>query len=286
MVAQPVLISIVTPSFNQVEWVERTMQSVLNQPVDGIEYVVVDGMSVDGTIDVLERYRSRLTKLVIEPDSGMYEAINKGFAMTTGNLMGWINSDDMLHPHALQTVLRIFSDLPEVEWITGCRSVFDELDCCVATEPAAAWSHAKVLCGDYKWIQQESTFWRRSLYERAGGYISTQYRLAGDFELWCRFFAHAPLYSTDALLGGFRVRRAGQASLEGLGAYEAEVNVLLAATERGPDLAAAVSAYQHNQHTGLVNKLKRKILGQSKAAVFPPRIYFDRHEQRFKLQPI
>ena len=277
-------ISMVTPSYNQAAWVERTLFSVLNQPANGIEYIVVDGNSTDGTIDILETYRSRLNHLIIGPDSGMYEAINKGFARSSGDIMGWINSDDMLHPNALTTVLRIFDDLPEVEWITGCRSVFDEQDCCVATEPAPSWSQAKVMAGDYQWIQQESTFWRRGLYERAGGFVETKYKLAGDFDLWNRFFGHAELYSTDALLGGFRVRQANQASLEGLAAYEQEVAAILHATPKTPALSEAIVAYKLSRETGLVNRIQRRIKGGNPETPFPARIYFDRQAQRFKLR--
>ena len=284
MVAYHPKISIVTPSFNQDQWVEKTIQSVLNQNLPDVEYIIVDGNSTDGTKDILAKYNNQLNHLIIEPDQGMYDALDKGFKLTTGAVMGWINSDDMLHPNALLTVKRIFEDLPEVEWLTGCRTVFDEQDCCVATEPAASWSRAKVLSGDYKWIQQESTFWRRNLYEKAGGFVSQDFKLAGDFELWSRFFAHAQLYSTDALLGGFRVRRENQASLEGLSRYEEEVKAIIDSTKKDKELLNQIDLYKQSQSHTVSRRIKSRLFDSAKATpFFPPRIYFDRQAQRFKL---
>ena len=123
--------------------------------------------------------------------------------------MGWISATDKLQPGGLGVVGGVFRDLPEVEWITGQRTVFDDEGNTVRVDPIMHWSRYRFLLGGasrhiYGHIQQESTYWRRSLWEKAGARVDASRRSAGDFELWVRFFRHAPLYSVNSLIGGFR----------------------------------------------------------------------------------
>lgn len=279
-------ITLVTPSFNQAAWLGKTLDSVLSQGYPNLEYGVVDGGSTDGSHAILEAYRDRLSFVISEPDKGMYEAIQKGFARSTGEIMGWLNSDDVLMPNALFTLARLFKDIPQAEWLTGYRCAVDEHGSAVALEPARAWS-AEAYALDHRWIQQESTFWRRSLWERAGGRLNTDLKLAGDFELWYRFFGHAPLYSTDALLGGFRVRSSGQASLEQLDAYEAEALRVLETSPLTEAVARRVALIR--QREALISKLKGIGKDSLRARLVtpllqtPPRIQFDRIAQKFIL---
>jgi hypothetical protein len=135
----------------------------------------------------------------------MYDALNKGFAHTSGEVMGWISATDMLQPGALAVVGAVFSQLPEVEWITGRRTALNEQGEVARTDPIMRWSrYSFLLAGSQRHIQQESTYWRRSLWEHAGGCVDAARRWAGDYELWVRFFRHASLYSVDARIGAFR----------------------------------------------------------------------------------
>ena len=197
-------ISIVTPSLNQGEFLEAAINSVLGQNYVNLEYVIIDGGSTDGSVDIIERYASDLTYWISEPDSGHANALNKGFARTTGEIMGWLNSDDVLHPGALSLLAEIFSEYDEIEWLTGQQSNVDTLGRTVAVYPPGRWSRLRYLTGDYRWIQQESTYWRRRLWDKAGGYISEDHSMACDLELWVRFFRYAKLYSTYGLIGAFR----------------------------------------------------------------------------------
>jgi glycosyltransferase involved in cell wall biosynthesis len=198
-------ITLVTPVFNSARYVEQTIQSVISQQYPNLEYFIEDGGSTDGTLDIVRKYERQLSGWTSAPDNGMYDALNRGFARSSGAIMGWINASDMLHIGSLFVVGSVFEALPEVEWITGRPTGFSAEGMTVGvSRRLKRWSRLRFLAGSDRFIQQESTFWRRSLWERAGGSLSTAYRVEGDFDLWIRFFRHARLYSVDALIGGWR----------------------------------------------------------------------------------
>src|SRR5713226_2872156 len=197
-------ISLVTPVFNSAKYIEQTIQSVLAQNYPNLEYFIIDGASTDGTVDTIRKYEPQISGWLSEPDKGMYDAINKGFARTSGEIMGWISATDQLHTGGLAVVGSVFRDLPEVEWITGRPTGFNDEGMTTLVLDLPRWSRARFLAGANRYIQQESTFWRRSLWERAGSHMDSSRRNGADFELWVRFFRHAKLYPVDALIGGFR----------------------------------------------------------------------------------
>lgn len=222
--SQP-LISVVTPSYNQAEFLEATLGSVITQGYGNLEYVVIDGGSPDGSADIIKRYQGDLAYWVSESDEGHAHALNKGFARTTGDIMCWINSSDLYYPWTFATVAEIFSQLPQVDWIMGMPSQIDTRGRPRVVRSQSGPSVYDILAGDYRWcrgvVQQESVFWRRSLWERAGGQLDQSLTCAADFELWLRFFRLTPLYNVTTLLAGFRMHddRLGE-SADGL--YERE----------------------------------------------------------------
>jgi glycosyltransferase involved in cell wall biosynthesis len=200
-------IALVTPVLNSGKYIEQTIRSVLAQGYPNLDYFIVDGGSTDRTLNIIGKYESQISGWMSEPDSGMYDALNKGFARTSGEIMGWISATDMLHPGGLTAVGAIFRDLPGVEWITGRPSTFTEDGVTTRVDGVPHWSRWRFLAGANRHIQQESTYWRRSLWDRAGGRVDATRRWASDFELWVRFFRHARLYPADVLIGGFRANR-------------------------------------------------------------------------------
>lgn len=213
--ASTLTVSIVTPSFNQGEFLEETIRSVLGQNYPRLEYVLVDGGSTDASLEVIQKYQDRLHWWASEPDAGQYDAVNKGFCHTTGEVMGWINSDDMHLPWTLSVVSEVMEALPQVEWLTSRFHFFwDRRGQAVRCEEHPGFSRRQVLrggtlpgCGWPAWtfIQQEATFWRRSLWERCGSRLDAAgFPLAADFELWTRFAKEAELYYLDMPLAGFR----------------------------------------------------------------------------------
>jgi glycosyltransferase involved in cell wall biosynthesis len=208
----PIKISVVTPSLNQAAFVEETILSVLGQNYENLEYVVVDGGSTDGTAAIIEKYRSRLHYYVSEPDSGHGNALNKGFRRTTGEVMAWINSDDKYTPWAFKAVADIFESFPDVNWITGLQGFWNAQGALVNVAPVFK-NVEDFLAGKYEWIEQECVFWRRSLWEKAGGYIDESYRYMVDGELWCRFFALDRLWHANSPLAGYREHETNRGKL-------------------------------------------------------------------------
>src|SRR5271168_4238155 len=200
-------ITVVTAVCNGAKYIEDTMQSILGQRYPNLEYVVVDGGSTDGTAEIIRRYEKELSWWISEPDKGVYDALNKGFARSTGEVMGWLNASDQLHNHGLFVVGSVFAAFGEVEWITGRPTKFNPAGMTMEVMQLPRWSRERFLAGANKYIQQESTFWRRRLWDRAGGRVGTTSRAAGDFELWVRMFRHAQLYPVDALIGGYRIHK-------------------------------------------------------------------------------
>jgi hypothetical protein len=229
-------ISIVTPSFNQGRFLTETMDSVLGQRYPNLEYVVVDGGSTDDSPAVIEARANELAWWVSEKDGGQYDAINKGFARTSGDVMAWLNSDDKYTPWALWTVGEVFRQLPEVQWVTTLLPLhWDEHGLPTKCKPVHGYTKEGFFRGqhlqrpgewDKAFIQQESTFWRRSLWEKAGGRIDASLQLAGDFELWAKFYQHADLYGIPLPLGGFRMHGEQKTALR-MDAYFKEAEAVL-----------------------------------------------------------
>lgn len=220
-------ISIVTPSFNHAAFLEKTILSVLEQQYPNLDYIIMDGGSTDGSVEIIRKYEKHVACWRSEKDGGMYRALQKGFDLSSGEIMCWLNSDDMFHKKSLFTVAEIFETFSEVNWLIGAPSCFDESDRTVIIKEPIRWSRNLFLSGTYKWIQQESTFWRRTLWLKANGLNGIKAKVAGDFELWLRFFKQDKPYTTTALLSGFRLRSSGQLSMQHKELYEQEAQTLL-----------------------------------------------------------
>lgn len=209
-VSKNLKISVVTPSFNQGIFLEETIKSVLSQNYPNLEYVVIDGGSTDNSVDIIKKYQSHLHYWCSKPDKGHADAINRGFSHTSGEIMAWINSDDKYLPWTFTIVNKIFRQFPQVNWLVGFNSWWNDEGVLINAEKRPKNIY-DFLLGNYGWIQQESVFWRRSLWEKAGGYINQDMKLMVDGELWCRFFLLDELYSIDCILGGYRLHSTNRA---------------------------------------------------------------------------
>lgn len=194
-------ISIVTPSFNQAEFVEHTLQSVLSQDYREVEYIVVDGDSQDGTRETLEKYRSRLNWLIIEPDRGQADAIAKGFRLATGEILCFLNSDDLLMPGTMQFVADYFHSNSQIDAIYSNRIDIDEHD-----NITGFWilpPHSDYCMSRWDFVPQETCFWRRSLMEKSGT-INADFSFALDYDLFVRMMRHGNFKRVNRFLAAFR----------------------------------------------------------------------------------
>ncbi len=227
-------ISIVTPSFNQVKFLEECIDSILSQKYPNLEYIIMDGGSNDGSVEIIKKYEKYLSYWQSQPDGGHYAALNQGFIRSTGEIMAWLNSDDKYHPDAFFTVAAVFTNRQYIQWLMGKPTLWDEQGNVISIhkipQEVPKWSRDYVLSKKWlleeKWIQQESIFWHRSLWQTAGSGLSDNLRLAGDFELWLRFFRYAQLFVVDELIGGFRKHETNRSKLF-LNEYLQEVEQLL-----------------------------------------------------------
>lgn len=177
------LVTIVTPSFNQARFLEQTMRSVLEQDYPNIEYMVVDGGSTDGSVDLIRKYADKLTWWVSEKDHGQAEAINKGFANAKGEIIAWINSDDYYMPGAISSAVKALVDHPEVGLVYGNVRVVDESEKLLNQLIYGNWGLADLM--SFRIIGQPSVFIRRAVLEKVG-YLDQSYHLLLDHQLWIR----------------------------------------------------------------------------------------------------
>jgi GT2 family glycosyltransferase len=200
-------ISIVTPSYQQGRYLARTLYSVVSQNYPALEFVIEDGGSSDETLDVIRRFEPALSRWRSEPDDGQGDAINRGFRGTTGEIMAWLNADDLLLPGSLAFVASYFTAHPEVDVIYGNRVMIDEHDGQIGT-----WvlpSHDDRVLGLADYVPQETLFWRRRIWEAAGGYVDPRFSYALDWDLLIRLrSAGAKMVRLPRFLAAFRVHAA------------------------------------------------------------------------------
>lgn len=211
--------SVIMPSLNQARFIERSLNSVINQEYEGVELIVMDGGSQDGTREILERHSRRIAAWRSEPDRGQSDALNKGFALATGEIYGWLNSDDLYLPGALHHAAHIFAAHPHVEVVYGDWLSIDEREQIIERWPALAPSRGRLVTEGF-FCNAQAMFWRRSLHERLGEFdIQLHYTM--DYDLMLRMISAAgpsAFFRTDRPLGCFRVYR-GQKT----GSFDAKV---------------------------------------------------------------
>jgi glycosyltransferase involved in cell wall biosynthesis len=197
-------ISIVTPSYEQVSYIEKTLHSVIDQHYPNIEYFVQDGGSKDGSVEIIKKYETKLSGWESKSDGGQAAAVNVGFAKSSGEIMAWLNSDDLLLPGALAFIANYFEAHPEVDVVYGNRILIDENDMQIGRWLMPEHDNEVLSWVDY--IPQETLFWRRRIWDKIGGQLDESFSFAMDWDLLIRFRdAGAKFARLPRFLAAFRV---------------------------------------------------------------------------------
>jgi glycosyltransferase involved in cell wall biosynthesis len=206
------LVSIITPSFNQVQFLEKTIDSVLSQDYPRIEYAIVDGGSTDGSVDVIKKYESRLAWWVSEQDRGQTDAINKGFNRASGDILAWINSDDTYNPGAVAAAVQYLTENPDIALVYADCNFIDEEDKMIGKFNAAQTDYIRLREG-YVHIPQQTMFFR-SKYWKELGPLDPSFYFAMDYDLWTRIASRAPLkYLPGKTWANFRIHTASKTNI-------------------------------------------------------------------------
>ena len=201
-------VSIVTPSFNQASFLEQTLRSVLEQDYPNLEYIVIDGGSSDGSLEIIHKYADRLAYWQSQPDQGQTDAINQGFARASGEILAWLNSDDLLLPGAVSAAVRALQAHPEAAMVYGDALLINAEGKTIGKFPAAQTDYRKLRRG-YVHIPQQASFFRADLWQQVAP-LDVSFYFAMDYDLWVRLAALAPLVYVPELWAAFRLHGAGK----------------------------------------------------------------------------
>ena len=199
-------ISIITPSFNQVKFLERTIQSVLNQNYENLEYIVIDGGSTDGSVELIKKYQSNISYWVSEKDGGQSEAINKGLRLATGELVAWQNSDDIYLPGAFEEIAKSFVNSRGIDLFIGNMNLIDEEDRIIENLKYVKPTY-KSLIAEGMVLTNQSAFWARGVHKKIG-YLNESLHYGFDYDWFLRVLNVGKGAHINKTLGGLRMHSA------------------------------------------------------------------------------
>ncbi len=194
-------VSIVTPSYNQGKYIRKTIESVLSQGIDDLEYIVMDGGSTDETVEILKEYGDRIT-WKSEKDKGQTDAVNKGIKASSGDIIGWLNSDDIYYPNAIKNVLDVFEKHPEINVVYGNANHIREDDSFIEEYYTEDFDYERLK--DICFICQPSLFFRKSVVEKYG-YLDDKLQYCMDYDYWLRLGKGEKFYRLNELIAGSRL---------------------------------------------------------------------------------
>jgi glycosyltransferase involved in cell wall biosynthesis len=203
-------ISIVTPSYNQADFLERTILSVLNQNYPNLEYIIIDGGSKDGSVEIIKKYEKYISFWVSEPDNGQANALNKGFSIATGELVGWQNSDDIFLPYSFVNIANAYKQNKKFDLFFGNIVFLNGRDEIINDLRFVPFNYRSLLY-EGTVLSNQAAFWKRELFEKYG-FFNEKYQFCMDYEFWVRIGNHCKFYFVHEYLGGFRLHRTSKTS--------------------------------------------------------------------------
>ena len=219
------LISIVTPSYNQDEFIEETIRSVLLQGYPNIEYLIIDGKSTDRSVEVIKKYEKWMTFWISEKDSGQSEAINKGWQRSSGEILAWINSDDKYEPNAFRKIAQFFNDHNNTDMVYGDCRIIDRHGNFRKLAPTEEFS-LRLLVNNKWFIPQQSTFIRRAVFESIGK-LDENLHLVMDWDYWLRVALNGfTIKYFPEVLSNFRIYENAKTSSQGIRSGREKIRVL------------------------------------------------------------
>ena len=240
------LVSIVTPSYNQSAFLEETILSVLEQEDVDIEYIIIDGGSTDGSLDIIEKYAGRLAWWVSESDSGQADAINKGLRRATGEYIAWLNSDDLYLPGAVAQAAAALGANPEVGFVFGDAITIDTQGGKLNELTFGDWGLEELMA--FRIICQPAVFMRRSVLEKAS-YLDTTYHYMLDHQLWLRLARIAPIQHIPSTWAAARHHPEAKNVAQPAG-FSDETMRLLEWMWEQPDLAPLIASNRRRVEAG------------------------------------
>jgi glycosyltransferase involved in cell wall biosynthesis len=198
-------ISIIIHCFNRENYIRETLDSILQQEYPNLELIVIDDGSTDKSWEIIKSYGSKISYMEHLQGSrtSPVPALNIGFSKATGDILMWLNTKNILLHKSLFIIGEVFTTLPQVEWMTGLASMIDDRSLSLRILSVYRNKY-DFLAGKWEVIQQESTCWRRSLWEKTGGSMDSHFEWAFDIALWVKFFKVAPLYQINTIIGAYR----------------------------------------------------------------------------------
>lgn len=215
------LVSIITPSFNQAKFLEQTIQSVLNQDYPHIEYIIIDGGSADGSVDIIKKYEDKIRYWVSEQDAGQTEAINKGFAKATGEILAWINSDDSYNPNAISEAVKFLVENPQVGMVYADCNFIDENENVIGKFNAKQTNYQMLRRGSAH-IPQQTMFFRKQFWSA----LDTTFYFAMDYDLWTRIAKQTEIkYLQGNVWANFRIHTSSKTNVNDMRGWDEMLRV-------------------------------------------------------------
>jgi glycosyltransferase involved in cell wall biosynthesis len=259
-------ITLITPSLNQREFIEQTIESVLSQKYPDLEYIIMDGGSTDGTLEIVKGYEGKL-RWISEPDRGQSHALNKGFRIATGEVTAYLNSDDRYEPGTLFQVGEYFARNPQTAWVTGrCRNIDPKGR--VTRQAIARYKdfwlpfRSMAVLSVLNYISQPATFWRKRLFEEIG-YFDEHLQFAMDYDFWLRIGKKYPLTYLSKTLACFRIHPASKSG----GTDHSQFDEELAIAKRQVPSPWLIALHTFHRHFAVI--AYHWMLGRESRKAFP-----------------